>query len=323
MKTTNPTRRSILAMGIAVASTSVLGQGAWPTKPITMVIGIPPGLPADVFARLYADKLSKALGQPVIVDNKPGAGGNIAQNAVAKAAPDGHTLLYSVSNSFVTNPHIYAKLPFNPQTDFAAVGSTVEATAYLIVSNDFPAKSLQEMINLVQANPGKHMYASYGIGGFPHLVVELISAQGKLNMEHVPYKAGPLPDVVAGRVPILVEPAGTALPYIKDGKVRALGYYGGKRNPETPDVPLIQEVIKDAYSPTFHGVWAPSGTPRNVVQRLGEEIAKVNRDPEIIEKLRSFAAEPITMSPAQIDATVRRESERWSKVIRDKNIKLD
>ena len=314
------------AIGTAFAlgmSSSVLAQGAWPSKPIKLVIGIPPGLQADVFARTYADKLSKTLGQPIVVENKPGAAGNLAQDSVAKSAADGYTLLYSVSNSFTTNPYVYAKLPFDADKDFMPVASTVEGGAYLVVNKDFPAKTLQEFINVVRANPGKYSFASYGIGGIPHLTMQMMLDRENLNMVHIPYRSGPLVDVVSGNVQAMIEPAGTAIPFVKDGRVRALASVGKKRQSATPEIPTIDELVKGVNGYSFHGIWAPAGTPREIVQRLGQEIAKLNRDPEIIEKVRTASAETMTMTPDEMKAVVKRESATWSEYLKTKDIKLD
>jgi tripartite-type tricarboxylate transporter receptor subunit TctC len=317
-------RRLLAASVLALASVAATAQANWPTRPIRIVIGLPAGLAADVIARMYGEKLSKALGQPVVVDNKPGATGNIAQDAVAKAPADGYTLLYAVSNSFVSNPHAFARLPFDVDKDFAPVAQTVRNGLYLVTAKDFPARTLQEAMALARAAPGRYSYASYGLGGFPHLVMELVLAQEKVEMLHVPYKGGALTDVAAGTVPLVWEPAANAIPFMKEGRVRALAVWGyGQRNPATPEVPNIAELVPGADVASFQGFWAPAKTPREIVVRLNEEITRASRDPALIEKLRLAYAEPVVSTPEQMAAEVRRESVRWRQLIRDKNIRLD
>ena len=324
MRLISPVRQLLLAVSIATAATSAIAQSAWPSRPIKLVVGLPAGLAVDVFARVYADKLSKALGQPVVVENKAGAAGNIAQEAVAKSLPDGYTLLYAVSNSFVTNPYVYKKLPFDVDKDFTPVAMTAVGGLYLVVGNDFPAKTMPDMIKLVRANPGKFSYASYGVGGFPHLMMELILDQEKLDMVHVPYRGGALTDVAGGSVPMVIEPPNTAIPMIRDGRVRALAYLGTKPHPATPDVPLLSDVIpgtKDIIG--FHGVWAPANTPREIVEKLNRELAKASKDPEVQERIRAAFAEPASSSPEEMAAITLKEQARWKALILNKNIRLD
>jgi tripartite-type tricarboxylate transporter receptor subunit TctC len=317
--------RKLLAAGLlAAVSAGAAAQAAWPNKPIKIVIGLPAGLAADVIARMYGEKLSKALGQSVVIDNKPGATGNIAQDAVAKAPADGYTLLYAVSNSFVSNPHAFSKLPFDVNKDFAPVAQTVRNGLYLVTNKEFPAKTLPEAMKLARANPGKYSYASYGLGGFPHLVMELVLSQEKADLVHVAYRGGALTDVVGGMVPMVWEPAANAIPFIKDGRVQALAVWGyGKRNAATPDVPNIAELVPGADVASFQGFWAPAGTPREILMRLNQEISKASRDPELLEKLKLAYAEPVISTPEEMAAEVKRESARWRQLIQLKNIRLD
>lgn len=324
MSTAYLVRKLLVAGVLAATSTGAAAQASWPNKPIKIVIGLPAGLAADVIARMYGERLSKALGQPVVVDNKPGATGNIAQDAVAKAPSDGYTLLYAVSNSFVSNPYAFRKLPFDVDKDFAPVAQTVRNGLYLVTHKEFAAKTLPEAMKLARANPGKYSYASYGLGGFPHLVMELVLSQEKADMVHVPYKGGALTDVVGGAVPMVWEPAANAIPFIKDGRVQALAVWGyGKRNPATPDVPNISELVPGADVASFQGFWAPAGTPREVIMRLNQEVTKASRDPELVEKLKLAYAEPVISTPEEMGAEVKRESARWRQLIKEKDIRLD
>jgi tripartite-type tricarboxylate transporter receptor subunit TctC len=324
MSTTFLVRKLLVAGVLAAIGTGAASQAAWPAKPIKVVIGLPAGLAADVIARMYAEKLSTALGQPVVVDNKPGATGNIAQDAVAKAPADGYTLLYAVSNSFVSTPYAFSKLPFDVNKDFAPVAQTVRNGLYLVTSKDFPARTLPDAMKLARANPGKYSYASYGMGGFPHLVMELVLSQEKADMVHVPYKGGALTDVAGGTVPMVWEPAANAIPFIRNGRVQALAVWGyGKRNAATPEVPNIAELVPGADVASFQGFWAPAGTPREVIVRLNQEVTRASRDPELLEKLKLAYAEPVTSTPEEMSAEIKRESVRWSQLIKEKNIRLD
>ena len=317
-------RKFFIAGSMALLALTTHAQTNWPNKHIKIIIGLPAGLAADVIARMYGEKLSKALGQPVLVENRAGATGNIAQDAVAKAPADGYTLLYAVSNSFVSNPFAFSKLPFDVNKDFVPVAQTVRNGLYLVTTKNFPAKTLPETISLARANPGKYSYASYGVGGFPHLVMELVLSQSKADMVHVPYKGGALTDVVGGAIPMVWEPAANAIPFIKDGRVQALAVWGyGKRHPAMPEIPNIAELVPGADVASFQGFWAPAGTPSQVVTRLNQEITKASRDPELIEKLKLAYAEPVTSTPSQMAAEITRESLRWSQLIKDKNIRLD
>jgi len=317
-------RRGLVALTLALFSTGAAAQTVWPSKPIKVVIGLPAGIAADVIARIYTEKLSKSLGQVVIVENKPGATGNLAQDAVAKASPDGYTLLYAVSNSFVSNPYAYSRLPFNVDKDFVPVAQTFRNGLYLVAGKDLPAKSLPDVIKLARANPGKYSYASYGVGGFPHLVMELMLRQEDIDMLHVPYKAGALTDVVGGTVPMVWEPAANAVPYIKEGRVQALAVWGyGKRHPALPNVPQVSEVVPGTDVASFQGFWAPVGTPRTIVARLNQEVTKASQDPELIEKLKAVYAEPLTSTPEGMASEIQREAARWKELIKAKNIRLD
>jgi len=323
MKPAIVVRKLVVAASLACASAVALAQ-VWPARPVKVVIGVPAGIAADVIARLYCEKLSKALGQPVVVDNKPGATGNIAQDVVAKAPGDGYTLLYAVSNSFVSNPFAFKKLPFRVDTDFVPVAQTVRNGLYLVTSKDFPAKTVPDLAALVRAHPGKYNYASYGIGGFPHLVMELVLNQERMDMVHVPYKGGALQEVVGGSVPMVWEPAANAVPFIREGRVQALAVWGyGKRNPATPTVPNIAELVPGTDVGSFQGFWAPAGTPRDIVMRLNQEITKASRNPELIEKIRIAYAEPVTSTPEDMAAEIKRESVRWAQLIKARNIRLD
>lgn len=314
--------RGLLVAG--VLNLALTGHAlAWPDKPIRLLVGNAPGSAPDLFARVYAENLSRSLGVPVLIDNRAGATGNIAQDAVAKAPADGYTLLYTIANSFTTNPFLYAKLPYNAEKDFAPVAPVIAQGLFLVTGNEFPAKTLPDIARLARAQPDKVAYASYGNGGYPHLIMEMFTETEKLQMTHVPYRAGAITDVIGNTVPMVVEPAATAIPFVKAGKIRAVAFTGPKRHPALPDVPTFGESHPGIELTAYHGVWAPAGTPRDVIARLNRELAKASRDPEVMRRVRDLFCEPIEATPEEFGAMVSRDAQTWSRIIKARNIKLD
>ncbi|MBS0339151.1 MAG: tripartite tricarboxylate transporter substrate binding protein [Proteobacteria bacterium] len=300
-----------------------LAFAQWPDRPIRVVLGGSAGGPPDAFARIYAEQLSQTLGVPIVVENRTGATGNIAQDAVAKAASDGNTLLYAIANSFTTHPYLFAKLPFNSDRDFAPIAPVVSQGLFLVVNNDFPAKNLAELIALVRAKPDTVAYASYGQGGFPHLFMEMLIDSEKLRMTHVPYRTSAIPDVIGNQVPMVIEPAASAIPMIKAGKVRAIAFTPEKRHPALPDVPTFSETHQGLALTAWHGFWAPTGTPANVIARLNRELTAASHRPDVQKRIRDLYCEPMEGTPEAMAAMVRRDQATWSAVIKSRNIKLD
>ena len=326
----NTTRRDFIACAAgALAAGGLLpwqaasAQQRWPAKPIKLVNMGPPGSPPDTYARLYAERLAKAFGVPVVVDNRPGAGANLAADAVAKSAPDGYTLLYTVSSAFVVNPFIYRKLPFDVDKDFKPVSPLLTQGSFVVVNNDLPVKSLQQLVAYAKEHPGKLAYASYGVGGFPHLIMELLSQAAQIQMLHVPYKAAPMTDVISGQVQLMAEPAASAIPMIKAGKVRPIAYTGPKRHAQFPALPAIAETYPEVISFGWHGVWAPAGVPRDVVQRLNAELTRITGSPEVTMKIRELGSEPLSATPEAMASMVRAEANKWGGLIRAKGFTVD
>ena len=324
------TRREVLARAAAacaVASfqpwTSARAQQAWPARAIKLVNMGPPGSAPDIYARLYADRLSKVLGVPVIIDNRPGAGANLASETVAKAPADGYTLLYTVSNAFVINPWIYSKLTFSPEKDLRPVSPVLQQGAFLVVNNDLPVKTVKELVDYAKGRPGKLAYASYGIGGFPHLAMELFCQSADVQMLHVPYKAAPITDVISGQVQLLVEPAASAIPMIRSGKVRAIAFTSGKRHPQFPAIPTVAETYPEVAVYGWHGIWAPAGVPSEITQRLNAEINRITQSPDIQAKITEMGSEPMPGSTEAMTAMLRTESKMWGDLLKTKNITLD
>jgi tripartite-type tricarboxylate transporter receptor subunit TctC len=308
---------------ICAAHTAGMAQPAWPNKPIKIVVGFAAGSPPDTFARMYGDVLSKKMGVPVIVDNKPGAAGNLASDYVAKAAPDGYTFLYTVANAFTVNPYVYSKLPFDPKKDLVPVATSMSQGLVLVANNNVPAKGLKELLAMAAAQPGKHSYASYGSGSYSHLLMEWVLDETKTKMLHVPYRATPMNELMGGQVDVHIEPIATAYPFISSGRVKALAYTGANRHPALPDVPTFAESVPGVSLTAWHGIWAPAKTAAGIVGRFNAEMVKASQDPQIQKNIRALNCEPLGASPAQMQAMLDRDAAIFSRIVKSKNIQLD
>ena len=316
-------RISLLSVFLLLQILCSAAHAAWPEKTIRLIVGNSAGSAPDTFARLFADKLSASLGTPIVIENMPGATGIVAQEAVARAQADGYTLLYAISNSFVTNPYLFPKHAASIQRNFTPVATTVNQGLFLVANNDFPAKNLSDIVMAARAEPEKIVYASYGNGGFPHLAMEMLADAEKLRMTHVPYRSKAIVDVIGGTVPMVVEPAATAVPLIKAGRVRGIAYTGPKRHPALPDVPTFSETSPSVVVTGFHGVWAPNRTPRAVVVRLNQELARIAQMPDVKQKITNLNCEVLVMTPEEMEAKISSETQTWGRIIRDRNIKAD
>ncbi len=299
---------------------------AWPTKQtIKFIVVYPAGGASDVTARLIATKLSESIGQSVVVENKPGANGIIATEYVAKAAPDGYTLLMANLGPNAINPVVYKKLPYDAVKDFSAVTLTTIVPQFIVVAPTQPINSLADLIAYAKANPGKVTFASAGNGASNHLSGELFNAMAGIKMEHVPYKgdAPGLVDVISGQVTVALPTAIAAAPFIRSGQLRALAVTSNKRLPSFPDIPTVAETIPGFESVSWGGVMVPAGTPPAVIDRLNSEILKILKMPDVAEKLKSYGAETVGSTPKQFDAYVKSEIAKWGKVARDNNVTLD
>ncbi len=316
---------AILGLAMAVATSQAFGQ-AWPTKPIKWIVPFAPGGTTDILARTIGEKLSVALGQPVIVENKPGAGGGLGADFVAKAAPDGYTILGGTISTNAINASLYKDLPYDPVKDFIPITLIARVPNMLVVNNDVPAKNVAELIALMKKNPGKYTFASSGNGTSQHLSGELFKGIAGVDMQHIPYKGSPpaLQDVMGGAVTMTFDNITTAWPLAKGGKLRALGVTTAKRSPAAPDVPTLAEAGLVGYEiGSWQGVFAPAGTPPDIVKRLNTEIVKIINLPEVKEKLLVLGAEPVGNSSEEFTLFVKAEVVKWGDVVKKSGARVD
>ncbi len=323
-------KRLIACTVAALLSLPLAGVAqTWPAaKPLRLLIPFPAGGATDIIGRTLAQKLSAALDQQVIVDNKPGAGGTIGADMVAKAAPDGYTILLATSSTHSIGPVLTPdKLPYDVVKDFAPVAHAANAPSVLIVGKDSPAKTAKELIDLLKRNPGKYNFGSSGIGTYPHLAGEMFKWRaGGLFVVHIPYRGTGLvvTDLIAGQIGFLMDSVVSAQTHIKSGRVRALAVSGAKRSPSLPDVPTFAELgVSGMEFNNWFGVFAPAGTPPEIVARLNRDINAIVRSPEVIEIFAKTGAQAAGGTPEQFAKTVRVESENWKAVIQRANIKAE
>jgi tripartite-type tricarboxylate transporter receptor subunit TctC len=301
---------------------AVLAQ-PYPTKPVRLIVPSAPGGGTDITARIVAPKLGEFLGQQVVVENRAGAGTMIGGEAVARAAPDGYTLLMGVS-TLAINPAVYRKVPYDALKDFAPVSQAVSLPNILVVHPSLPVKSVKELIAFSKARPGEIDFASAGVGTNPHLSMELFLFMTGLKMTHVPYKgsgAG-LIDLVAGHVPVMTPSIISGLPHVKNGRLRALGVTSAQRAEAVPDVPAIAEAGVPGYEATqWFGLLAPAGTPREIISRLHREFVRVLQSPDIRQRFAADATQPVGSSPEEFAAYIRAETVKWAKVVKAAGIK--
>ncbi len=323
------TRRRFVAVAGAIAALAAPGwlqaQTDYPNKPIKLVVAFPPGGPTDLVSRVIAQKLSEQFGQQVLVENRPGANGNIGAEAVAKAAPDGYTVLYNTS-AITLSPSLYSKLTFDPLKDFAPVVLTAVVPLVIAAHPSVPAANLKEFIAYLKANPGKATYGSAGNGNVTHLGAFLFLQANGLDAVHVPYKgsAPSLTDLVGGQTQFTAETINAALPYIRDKRLKAFAVTSLKRSNVLPDVPTLNESgMKGFEVGAWQGIVMPAKTPPAIVQRWNAEVMKALADPDVKAKLAAQGAEPLGSTPAQYGAYIKSELERWSKVVKATGAKLD
>ena len=313
-----------LVLALAVAG-PVAAQG-YPAKPIRLVAPSTPGDAPDVIARMVADKLSIALGQQVVVENRPGAGGVVGSEIVAKALPDGYTLIMGNAGSHGINAAVYSKLPYDIQRDFAPVSQIALAPNIFVVNPDIPAKSIPEFVAYAKARPGQLAYASGGNGSSAHMSMELLKSMAGIELIHVPYKGSSpaLTDVMAGQVAVMSVNMPPAVPLVTAGKLRALAVTTRTRSPLMPEVPTVAESGLPGYETVaWFGVLAPAGTPKEIVNRLSVEIAKIARSPEMRERLVSLGAEPVGGTPDEFAAVIARDIAKWTALAKSVGIKVD
>jgi len=315
-----------LAAAFTFALPMTAGAQAWPAKPIRLVVGFPPGGGIDFTARLMAQHLAEGLGQQVVVENKPGAAGAQAAAEVARAAPDGYTLILANIGPFALVPGMMAKPPYDPVRDFTAVNQLVSTYFVAAIPASLPAKSMKEFVAWAKANEGKVNYASGGNASITHLNGELLNQVAGTKMVHVPYKgsAPAITDLMAGQTHILIDVGNVIVPHVKSDKLRAIAVTSGERDPQLPDVPTMRESgYPQLETAGWQGIVGPAGLPRDVVNRLSAEVRKVLAKPEVREKLAA-AGTPVTdRGPDEFAAFVRDENQRWLPVIRASGAKIE
>jgi len=297
----------------------------YPNKPIRIIVAYTPAGATDILARAVGQKMSETFGQPVVIENRPGANGNIGTDVAAKATPDGHTLLMVTAGTHGINPSLYRKLPWDAVKDFAPVSLVAMVPNIFVVNNSVPAKSIKEFIAYLKANPNKFNYGSPGNGSTAHLSMELFKTMTGSNMQHIPYKgsAGVLTDVMGGQILATMDNMPPYLPQVKAGKIRALAVSTPKRSPAVPDVPTVAEAGVAGYSSgAWFGLVAPAGTPKPIVEKLASETQRILKLPDVNERLSALGAEPVGDSPAQFAAHITSEIAKWAKVIKDANVEL-
>jgi tripartite-type tricarboxylate transporter receptor subunit TctC len=318
-------RRLFAVLLCAAALTAAAQEARFPAKPITVVVPQAAGGANDAIARVIAHRLSEQLGQSVVVDNRPGAGGNVGTAYTAKTRPDGYTLLVTADSAQVINPWLYKSVGFDPVKDFEPVAPLATAGYVLVAHPSFPAKNVSELIAAAKAAPGKYAIASAGNGTLNHLIGEMLQKAAGIQLQHIPYKgsAAAATDVVGGQVPLSVQSLPSSIAFIKAGKLKVLGVVNEKRVAALPDAPTIGETIKGFGQTPWYGMFAPAGTPPAVVAQLQAEVAKALDHKDVIEKLAAVGCEPFNGTSAQLATLVRSDLVRWQRVVQDTGAKVD
>jgi tripartite-type tricarboxylate transporter receptor subunit TctC len=325
---TSVERRSVLKIAVALAAglNSMPARAqSYPVRPVRVMLPYPPGGPTDVLVRIVAAKLSEAMGQSFTVDNKAGASGMIGSAEVAKAAPDGYTLLGNAS-IHVINPSLYPKAAFDAIADFTPITQLANVPLILVVNNDLPVKNVRELIAYGKANPARLNFASSGNAAAQHLAGESFKIATGVQMQHVPYKGSTpaLTDVIGGQVQLMFDSMPSATPFVKSGKLRALAVSTSKRSPAFPDLPTIAEAGVPGFDiSTWYGLWAPKSTPKDIVERIAVEVAKILKSPEVRDRYAALGAEPIGSSPEEFAAYCKSELLKWGRIVKESGAKAD
>jgi tripartite-type tricarboxylate transporter receptor subunit TctC len=314
---------SRLAVALLAGIVPVLAAAqAWPSKPVKIVVPFAAGGATDVVARLLAQKLSEAWGQSVVVENRGGAGGNIGADVVAKSPADGYTLLMTSGSIVTANPHMYKAMPFDAARDLVAITNVASGPQLIAVSNNVPARDLKELIAYAKANPGKVNFGSAGIGTQTHLAAENFAYAAGLDLTHVPYKgeSAAITDLIGGQIQMATPNFGAAVGFVRDGKIRAFAVTSRERNAQLPDVPAAAEVLPGFENSGWFGLMAPAGAPRDVIERIWRDCAKILLSDDFRPRLAQQGMAPVANSPAEFAAAIREESARWAKVIRERGL---
>jgi len=312
---------AILGVIAALGALAQPGQG-WPSKPVKIVVPFPAGGATDVVARLLAQKLAEAWGQSMVVENRAGAGGNIGADVVAKSAPDGYTLLMTSGSIVTANPYMYKAMTFDAAKDLVAITNVATGPQVIAVSADVPAKDLRELIAYAKANPGKINFGSAGVGTQTHLAAENFAYSAGIDMTHVPYKgeSAAITDLIGGQIQLVTPNLGAAIALIQQGKMRALAVTSPQRSAQLPDVPAAAEVLPGFENAGWFGLMAPAGTPREVIDRVQRDSAKILLSDDFRAKLAQQGMVPVANSPADFAAAIREESAHWAKLIKERGL---
>ncbi|WP_398491375.1 Bug family tripartite tricarboxylate transporter substrate binding protein [Variovorax sp.] len=314
------------ALPLALAMGPAAAQQDYPNKPIRLIVPFTPGGVTDTGARVVADKLGARLGQSVVVDNRPGASGNIGTQMVATAAPDGYTLLLGFDGTLVINPHVYAKVPFDTLKDFAPVSKIGDAVLIIVVHPSVPAKTLSELVAYSKTNPGGVSYGSAGTGSTPHLAGELLKARTGADFVHVPYKGGgqSMTDVVGGSLPMLYTAVAGAYPFVQKGQIRPIAVSSAQRLASLPDVPTVAESgVPGFESSSWIGILAPAKTPQPIVERLQRELHAVVQSPEVRERLASLGISALGNTPAEFGQQIRADLAKYDQIVKAAKVRVD
>lgn len=322
----NPTRRFAIALGLAatLAAPAAWAQ-AFPAKPLKLIVNFPPGGAADVIGRALGQQLGDQLKQQVVVENRPGANGNIGAEAVAKSPGDGYTLLMSSGGAMTVNPFLYTRMPFDAEKDLVPVASVARVLVFLMTHPSLPVTSFQDFVAHAKANPGKLSYGSPGTGSSPHLATEMFKRQARFEATHVPYKgaAPALTDLLAGQIQFMFDP-GPGLRHAKDGKLKLLAVGSPKRSSQVPDTPTLAELgVAGFDADTVFGIYAPGGTPAALVGQLHDEINKALASPKVLDVIKSIGGEPAAQSRSDFIAGQNRDRERFGAFIKEAGLKVE
>ncbi len=314
------------ALPLALAMGPAAAQQDYPNKPIRLIVPFTPGGVTDTGARVVADKLGARLGQSVVVDNRPGASGNIGTQMVASAAPDGYTLLLGFDGTLVINPHVYAKVPFDTLKDFVPVSKIGDAVLIIVVHPSVPAKTLSELVAYSKTNPGGVSYGSAGTGSTPHLAGELLKARTGANFVHVPYKGGgqSMTDLVGGSLPMLYTAVAGAYPFVQKGQIRPIAVSSAQRLASLPEVPTVAESgVPGFESSSWIGILAPAKTPQPIVERLQRELHAVVQSPEVRERLASLGISALGNTPAEFGQQIRADLAKYDQIVKAAKVRVD
>ena len=321
-------RRSFLSSSLAASaalSPALSFAQAYPNKPVRMIVPFPAGGATDVLARALSIKLGEKLGQSVVVENRPGAGGTIGSQAVAQSSADGYTILLATSSTHSIGPATNPKIPYDAVADFTALGQVANSPNIVLVPNSSPAKSMRELIDFAKKNPGKLNYASSGNGTIVHLTTELFKAQSGSFIVHIPYRGTALaiPDLISGKVDLLFDSLGTGLPHAKDGKLRALAVTSAKRSALAPDLPTVADVLPGFESVTWFGLYGPKNLPSDIVSRLNTALNAALQDNDVKERFARLGAEPAASTAAAFSQLAQADSAKWKRIIAERKIAVE